>query len=122
MMCFIGGIFVQGKLQIGVAQEFVGDGGFHAVSGIGCDVGGEGEDLAAEGMDEGGMVAAWHIGATDAPAEEAVARQEDLLFLAVQAAAAGGVAGGMDDFKGMVAERDGGSLVDVASYAWYAEW
>ena len=98
--------------EVGVVAVFGGDGGLGAVAGIDGGVGREVLDEVFEGVDERPVVAAGEVCAAYGELEEAVAGEEHLLFLAVVADAAGGVAGAGDDGEAMVAEGDDGVLGD----------
>ena len=91
---------------------FAADGGGVAVAGVDGKVVGQGGELA-EGAGEGARVAAGEVGAAGGAAEEGVAGEEGLVVVEQPADAAGGVAGGFEDFPEGVAEFEGGVFGDV---------
>ena len=70
---------------------------------------------AVEGFDHEVRLGAGEIDAAVGSGEEGVAGDEDLMFVGQQADAAGGVAGGVEDGEGEVAEGDFGTLFEEGS-------
>ena len=92
----------------GVVYGFGSDGGFGAVSGEEYQILREGEYLVADRINQGIEVAAGEVGASDGAVEDGVADEEGGEAFEVIANAAGGMAGGVDDFIILAVEFSGG--------------
>ena len=86
-----------GLLQVGVVFGLGADGGGGPVAVIDDRLGREGQELGTNTGDELIKIAAGEIGTADGAGKEGVADEDGFFLGAVQADAAGGVAGGVQD-------------------------
>jgi len=87
-------------LEEWVGLAFFADEGGGAVAGEDARVVGEGEKMGVDGAEEGGGVASGEVGAADGAGEEGIAGEEEVLVGEVEADAALGVTGGVEDVGG----------------------
>ena len=76
----------------------------------------EGEDFFTDSVEEGGGMAAWKIGATDASREEDIAAEEDLGFIFEEAETAVAVAWDFEDLEVEAVDDQGGGGEDLEAW------
>ena len=90
--------------------------GFGAVAREDADGVTEGEDFFTDSVEEGGGMATWKIGATDASSEEDIAAEEDLGIFFEEAETAVAVAWDFEDLEVEAVDDEGGGGEDLEAW------